>query len=214
MSVFVGAYVSTWDVWPDQLPALTLTAGFVRGQRGPSGLGRAEPTLLTAAGEGARHLVQGRGDTSTPPCPSRTPRGATGRCWGVGDRLPGALACLLEDVGDLPTIMAGAAGTGCMSAWAHPKGWGIYIRGQGSGQRWRGVSPTRGDRRKVCSSMDGDAPREMVDGGPAPCFQRPSPSGDERVGLGSVGSPPHPCCCLLPCCVCVAGLRWWLAVLV
>lgn len=91
MSVFVGAYMSTWDVWHDQLAVLTLTMGFVLGQRGPSGLGRAEPMLLTMAREGARRLVQGQGDISTPPCPSRTLRGAAGWCWGIGDRLLGLL---------------------------------------------------------------------------------------------------------------------------
>lgn len=95
MSVFVGAYVSMWDVRPEQPAALTLPAGFVLGRRGPSGLGRAEVTLLTTAGEGAGCLVRGRGDTSALPCPSCTPRGAAGRCRGVGDQLPRVLcACL------------------------------------------------------------------------------------------------------------------------
>ena len=34
MSVFVGAYVSMWGVWPRQRAALTLTVGFGLGQRG------------------------------------------------------------------------------------------------------------------------------------------------------------------------------------
>lgn len=63
MSVFVGAYESMWDIWPDQPAALTLTTGFVLGQQGPSGLARVEPMLVTAAGEGAGQLVQGQGDT-------------------------------------------------------------------------------------------------------------------------------------------------------
>lgn len=96
MSVFVGAYMSTWDVCPDPPAALTLRAGFELGRRGPSGLGRAEPPALTAAREGTRRLVRGRGDTSTLPCPSCVPGGAAGRCPGVGDQLPRLLCACLE----------------------------------------------------------------------------------------------------------------------
>lgn len=68
MSVFVGAYVSMWDVWPDQPVVLTLTTEFVLGQRGPSGLGRAELTLLTTAGREPGTLCRDR--VASPPCPA------------------------------------------------------------------------------------------------------------------------------------------------
>lgn len=78
MSVFVGAYVSTWDAWPDQPAALPLTTAFVLSQPGPGGIGHAEVVPLTADGEGGRCPCRDgatrQGDAGR--------RGACSRPWG------------------------------------------------------------------------------------------------------------------------------------
>lgn len=61
MSMFVGAYVSTWDAWPDQPAALPLTTAFAQ----PAGPGRDRPRRGGAAdyGQGGMQVaVQGWGD--------------------------------------------------------------------------------------------------------------------------------------------------------
>lgn len=85
---------------------------------GPSGLGCAKPLVLTTAGDGAGTLYRA-GVTAPPPLLFLHPE-SQAVLW-VGDLLLGLWTCLLEEVGDFPTIMAEAAGTGCGSTWAPPR---------------------------------------------------------------------------------------------
>lgn len=114
MSMFLRAYVSVQDVWPH--PLVDTSSRVWAWPTGPTCAGPQEAGTAKHGVPGAL----GRDGVTSPPHPAAP--AAPEVLWDGAVCPRGSSVCSWS-MSDFSTIMAGAAGTGCMSA----KGWGVYL---------------------------------------------------------------------------------------